>query len=264
MKLSDLLIYKNIVIQAHDNPDADAIASGYGLWLYFRMKGKKVRFIYGGSRPIQKSNLTLMVEKIQIPIEHAEALYEEPDLLLTVDCQYGERNVQKFMAKNIAVIDHHVTISDMVPELHEIRSNYGSCSTIVWDLLKEEGYEPSENEELATALYYGLFMDTGKLQEVYHPKDKDMRDDLDLRLNRATLVTLQNSNLSEEELKIAGKALSGIDIHKSGHYAIAMVISATIRPRSVRCPTAIWAARCIPLTLSSQARSMSSVPGRVC
>ena len=222
MKLSDLLIYKNIVIQAHDNPDADAIASGYGLWLYFRMKGKKVRFIYGGSRPIQKSNLTLMVEKIQIPVEHVEALYEAPDLLLTVDCQYGERNVQKFAAKAVAVIDHHVTITDSLPELNEIRSNYGSCSTIVWDMLKEEGYDPSENEELATAMYYGLFMDTGKLQEIFHPKDKDMRDELELRLNRATLVLLQNSNLSEEELKIAGKALSGIDIHKSGHYAIAM------------------------------------------
>ena len=221
MKLCDLLLYKNIVIQTHDNPDADAIASGYGIWLYFRMKGKKVRFIYGGSRPIQKCNLLLMVEQIQIPIEHAEALYEEPDLLITVDCQYGERNVQKFTAKQVAIIDHHLLISEQVPELHEIRCNYGSCSTIVWDMLKEEGYEPSENEELATALYYGLYMDTGRLQEIYHPKDKDMRDELDIRLNRSTLMALQSSNLSEEELKIAGKALSGVEVQNLGHYAIA-------------------------------------------
>lgn len=222
MKLNDLLGFRSVVIQAHDNPDADAIASGYGLWLYFRLKGKKVRLIYGGSRPIQKSNLVLMVEKLQIPIEHAEALHDEPDLLLTVDCQYGERNVQKFNGKTVAVIDHHVASADKLPPLSEVRSTYGACSTIIWDLLKEEGYDPAENEELATALYYGLFMDTGKLQEIHHPKDKDMRDALEVRLNRATLTILQNSNLSEEELKIAGKAMADIDYHKSGHYALAM------------------------------------------
>ncbi len=222
MKLCDLLTYKNVVIQAHDNPDADAIASGYALWLYFRLRGKKVRLIYGGSRPIQKSNLVHMVRKLQIPIEHAEALYQEPDLLLTVDCQYGERNVQKFSGKTVAVIDHHVAIPEKLPALAEVRSTYGACSTIVWDMLKEEGYDPAENEELATALYYGLFMDTGKLQEIHHPKDKDMRDELENRLNRAILTFLQNSNLSEEELKIAGKAMSDIDYHKSGHYALAL------------------------------------------
>lgn len=33
MKLKELLHYDNIVIQCHDNPDADAIASGYGLYV---------------------------------------------------------------------------------------------------------------------------------------------------------------------------------------------------------------------------------------
>ena len=222
MKLSELLNFRSIVIQAHDNPDADAIASGYGLWLYFRLRGKKVRLIYGGSRPISKSNLVLMVKQLQIPIEHMEALHDEPDLLLTVDCQYGERNVQKFSGKTIAVIDHHVAVPEKLPALQEVRSTYGSCSTIIWDMLREEGDDPSNNEDLATALYYGLFMDTGKMQELHHPKDKDMRDELELRLNRATLTMLQNCNLSEEELKIAGKAMADIDFNRVGHYALAM------------------------------------------
>ena len=207
--MSELLNFRSIVIQAHDNPDADAIASGYGLWLYFRLRGKKVRLIYGGSRPISKSNLVLMVKQLQIPIEHMEALHDEPDLLLTVDCQYGERNVQKFSGKTIAVIDHHVAVPEKLPALQEVRSTYGSCSTIVWDMLKEEGDNPSDNEDLATALYYGLFMDTGKMQELHHPKDKDMRDELELRLNRATLTMLQNCNLSEEEL---------VNLTKAGFY----------------------------------------------
>ena len=221
MKLSELLKYREIVVQGHDNPDADAIASGYGLWLYFRLNGKKVRLIYGGGRPIQKSNLSLMVEELHVPIEHVERLDHVPELLLTVDCQYGERNVQRFEAKTVAVIDHHVVQENLLPELYEIRSTYGSCATVVWDMLKDEGYEPAENEELATAFYYGLFMDTGRLQEVRHPKDKDMRDELEARLNHGILTMLQNSNLSPEELKIAGKAMAGVDYVKGGNYALA-------------------------------------------
>ena len=46
--LGRLLQYDDIVIQGHDSPDADAIASAYGLYLFFKDKGKKVRMIYGG------------------------------------------------------------------------------------------------------------------------------------------------------------------------------------------------------------------------
>ena len=36
MKLSELLHYDKIVIQCHDNPDPDTIASGYALYYYFK------------------------------------------------------------------------------------------------------------------------------------------------------------------------------------------------------------------------------------
>ena len=41
MYLNELDQYDSITIQAHDNPDADAIASGYALYVYFQAKGKK-------------------------------------------------------------------------------------------------------------------------------------------------------------------------------------------------------------------------------
>ena len=39
MMLDELLGYDHVTIQCHDNPDADAIASGYGLYCFFRDKG---------------------------------------------------------------------------------------------------------------------------------------------------------------------------------------------------------------------------------
>lgn len=221
MKLHDLLSYDPIVIQAHDNPDADALASGFGLYLYFQEKGKNVRFIYGGKNEIQKSNLLLMRDLLRIPAEHCASL-EGADLLLTVDCQYGEANVQPFPARHTAVIDHHIASSQRLPDLCEIRDQYGACATVVWDMLREEGVDVLQNDALATALYYGLYMDTGKMQELRHPKDRDLRDALEFRISKSLLARFINCNLRLEELRIVGDAMLGIDNEQQRKYAVAL------------------------------------------
>ncbi len=203
LKLSDLTGYEEIVIQCHDNPDADALASGFALRWYLEKQGKQARFVYGGVNPIAKSNLVLMNENLGINCEHVESL-DEPELLITVDCQYGESNVTAFSAKNVAVIDHH-QISEVLPELSEVRSNYGSCSTVMFELLRAEGVDINEDRNIATALYYGLMTDTGDFSEISHPSDRDLRD---MAVFNKSLITLfRNSNLSIEELRIAGDAL---------------------------------------------------------
>ena len=68
MILDEILKYDNIVIQAHDNPDADAICSGYVLYKYFKSHEKKVRFIYSGNFEISKSNLVYLIKKLHARI----------------------------------------------------------------------------------------------------------------------------------------------------------------------------------------------------
>lgn len=216
MNLSELLKYDNIVIQCHDNPDADAIASGWGLYIYFKMKNKQVRFIYGGKFALQKPNLILMKNTYEIPIEYVTEL-DKPELLLTVDCQYGEGNIQKFEADNVAVIDHH-RISKALPELSEVRSNLGSCSTLVWDMLKKEQIDANDIENLSTALYYGLMTDTNNFAEISHPLDRDLQDNLIIK--RSDISLFRNSNLSINELKIAGKALENSLYNKKYSYGL--------------------------------------------
>lgn len=214
MRLKELLNFESIVVQCHNDPDADAIASGFGVLVYLKKHGKHPRLVYGGA-PIQKPNLLLMTEELGIPIEHMEALESEPDLLLTVDCQYGEKNVQRFSGKTVAVIDHHmVKDPESLPRLREVRSNYGACSTIIWDMLCREGVDVPADEGLSTALYYGLFMDTNRMQELRHPKDRDLRDALEPASSQGKLFRFQNCNLSLNELKLAGQALAGYDYYE--------------------------------------------------
>ena len=216
LRLEDFLQYDNIVIQCHDNPDADALASGFALCRYFEKNGKTARFVYGGQNAVSKSNLILMIANLGIGVEHVETL-EKPGLLITVDCQYGESNVTRFEADKIAVIDHH-QISGQLPALSDVRSNYGSCSTVLYELLQLEDIDINSDENLATALYYGLMTDTGGFAEISHPSDKDLRDLA--RPRNADIVLFKNSNLSREELVIAGDALKHAHYFEEKSYAI--------------------------------------------
>ena len=200
MRLGDFLKYESIVIQCHNNPDPDALASGFAVWKYLTRNGKKPVFVYGGREAVSKPNLLLMIRLFGIPVHHVKdqaeiidllqrereetdvlpAAGQKPDLLIMTDCQYGESNTQKFEAGMVAVIDHHEVVDPAaLPEMHLVMENYGSCATVVYGMLREEGYDFSSDGELQTALFYGLYTDTVRLQELWHPADKDMWDELD-------------------------------------------------------------------------------------
>lgn len=216
MRLNELLEYNEIVIQCHDNPDADALASGYALYKYLQKNGKEVSFVYGGKNRIRKSNLVLMIKELNIPVKYCEDM-KAPELLVTVDCRYGEGNVARFPARNIAVIDHH-RITGPLPLLADVRSNLGSCSTLLWQMLKEESYDLNADKKLATALYYGLYTDTNELTEISHPLDRDLRDEAEF--DSVLITRLRNANLSLEELEIAGAALLRSDYNDDYRFAV--------------------------------------------
>ena len=220
MTLKQLSHYEYITIQAHDNPDADAIGSGYALYEYFLQKGKKVRFIYSGRYRIKKANLKLLVEELQIPIEYAEPSTEKiQGLLVTVDCQYGAGNVTLFPADEVAVIDHHQKEETRENVIYsEIRPVLGSCSTLIWKMMKEENFEIESCKSVGTALFYGLYSDTNQFAEMNHPHDLDMRDDI--LYDKNIINMLKYSNLSLEELEIAGIALNQYIFQEDHQYAM--------------------------------------------
>ena len=216
MRLKDLLEYTSITIQCHDFPDADTIASGYAVYSYFKEQGKEVRLIYGGNKTITKPNLLIMNEHLRIPLEYVSDLPEQ-ELLVTVDCVYGEGNVTRFPAKTVAVIDHHMC-NKAVSDLMVIRSGYGSCASVVAELLREEAFDINRDITVATALYYGLYTDTNAFGELNHPADKDLRDFA--KYDAGIFMLLKNSNLSLEEMQIAGDALKHYHYRDAYRFAV--------------------------------------------
>lgn len=220
MRLSELEKYRTITIQCHDNPDADAISAGYGLYCYFTEKNCKVRLIYSGRNEIKKSNLKLMIEKLDIPIAYVAATPRQKieGLLITVDCQYGAGNVTRFEAEQVASIDHHLLESEHL-ELIRIQPNLGSCATLVWSMLEEEEFPVAKDINLGTALYYGLYMDTNQFSELFNPLDMDMRESV--QVNKRLMTQFRNSNISLDELSIAGIAM--IRYHYNEDYRFAVI-----------------------------------------
>lgn len=217
--LDDLANYNPITIQCHDNPDADAIASGYGLYLYFSSLKKDVKLIYSGRNKITKSNLVAMVNKYDIPINYLDAneVPKVDGLLVTVDCQYGAGNVTRIEADEVAIIDHHRIEIEGV-EKNVILSHIGSCSTIVWKLLTEVDFEITDELGLGTCLYYGLYTDTNQLSEISSPVDKDAAEELPC--SKKVIMYFKNCNISVEELDIASVAMLSYNFNNEYGFAI--------------------------------------------
>lgn len=221
MTLSDLGGYNPITIQCHDNPDADSIGAGFALYRYFESLGKDVSFIYGGRFEIAKTNLLLLIEECDIPINYVDIPSTKFNgLLITVDCQWGGNNVTPMYADEYAVIDHH-TVSVALPKLSEIREELGSACTLVWKLMNDAGYDINRDKDLCTALFYGLYSDTNQLAELYTPLDRDVRDTL--RYSRSLINRLKNSNLSLSDLETVGVAMLRNKHNAAHRYSVMQV-----------------------------------------
>lgn len=214
MNLAEFLKFDDFIIQCHDNPDADAIASSYAIYRYLKSNNKNVRMFYSGYAPVSKANLLLLIEYLKIGDEFVyfkdanEITDEYKDgvfdgLLITADCQYGAGNVRCIPSRNVVILDHHIEENDS-DYIKNIRPELGSCSTLMWLLLKEAEYDGFD-DFLSTALYFGLYCDTNGLSEIVNPYDRDMRDSLDF--SKPTIQLLRNSNFSLGEFKIAGNAM---------------------------------------------------------
>lgn len=219
MKLSDLKKYGKVTIQCHDNPDADTISSGYGLYCYYENNGCETRIVYSGNREIQKRNLKMMIEYLGIPISYIPPSERKKleGVLITVDCQYGAGNVTTLEADYVACIDHHLQEVTNIKDIR-IQPHLGSCATLVWSMLKEEQFPAEEDINLGTALYYGLYMDTNQFSELYNPLDMDMIECLSVDTN--LMKKLRNSNISLEEFDIASVAMSQYKYDDKNNVAI--------------------------------------------
>jgi phosphoglycolate phosphatase len=68
MNLSDIVKYNNVVLQAHNIPDADTISCAYVLQRYLERHNCQAKIIYSGPVKITKPSLAMFIEALGIEI----------------------------------------------------------------------------------------------------------------------------------------------------------------------------------------------------
>ncbi|MCX7711818.1 MAG: DHH family phosphoesterase [Clostridia bacterium] len=193
--------FRKVYIQPHNYPDADAIASAWGMKKLVESFGAEAEIIYYGSNTF-KPNISKILSDYRIRMTLINEGYEigEEELLINVDCQYGAANVHKVVAKNIAVVDHHIkeAMQDYIYE--DIQPRIGACTTLVLNYLKQFGVRL--DQPLATVMYYGIFMDTDMFNGRMTTLDEDAKKELTALYDKNIIDHLRLSSLSFEDLKI--------------------------------------------------------------
>lgn len=193
--------YRKIYIATHKSPDADAISSAIALKTYFDSNEIESEII-GTVDDALKINVKRLISKYNIPLTYISEGFEidETELLFLVDCQYGSSNSLDLHAENIAVIDHHIEQNGTQYVFKDIRSKVGACASIIYSYLAE--LQGAITSDLATTIYFGIYMDTNGFSGRMTNLDKDAKDSLERLISPQDFDQLRLSSLLFSDLMI--------------------------------------------------------------
>lgn len=208
LELIELCRGEKIYIQTHNFPDPDAIGAAYGLQKLLVHYGLETVICHEGQ--IDKLSAIKMLNLCDIKMHSYDEIQEdmaESDKIILVDCQKGNGNTTDFVGDEFAAIDHHPTFIK-VEYLYKDFRLVGACSSIIAGYYKELGIVPEE--KVATALLYGLRMDTLQFSRGVTAFDIDMYAYLFQYASAKLLRGLESNNMEFQDLKAYGTAIGNI------------------------------------------------------
>ncbi|MDD6332042.1 MAG: DHHA1 domain-containing protein [Clostridium sp.] len=215
-RLVDLLKGHKVYIQTHNYPDPDAMASALGLQVFLRYHGVESTLCYDGT--IEKLSTKRMLEVFQFEIYNIADIpdMKETDYIVTVDAQKYNANITDFIGNEVACIDHHPTFVPCEYQYKDIRI-VGACATLIADYFRESQTPLDENT--ATALVYGIRIDTDNLTRGITSLDIDMFAYLYPYVDQDKLVAMSKSTMELKDLRAYGAAIQNIKIYDNIGFA---------------------------------------------
>jgi nanoRNase/pAp phosphatase (c-di-AMP/oligoRNAs hydrolase) len=195
------------ILLQHD-PDPDAIGSALALReLLGRNRATTPIVTFGEvTRPENLAMIRLL--DIQIDRISREELHKDGAGLALVDVQppYFDQP----LGKVDLVVDHHPKRAAFKARFTDLRTPYGSTSTIFTEYLRAAGMEPSQR--LATALLYGIKTDTLFLERGSILADLNAFTYLYPFANKAMITRIERPALPRADLEALGRALSQLQL----------------------------------------------------
>ncbi len=200
-----------VYIQTHNFPDPDAIASAFGLQRLLAAYGVEAKLCYDGR--LDKLSASKMLDAFSLEMSSYESLVadmKETDRIICVDTQKHAGNVTDFIGDEVACIDHHPTFVPMEYKYQDIRMA-GACATLIAEYYALSGITP--DRDVATALLYGLKMDTLNLTRGVTALDIEMLGYLFPHCDPEMLADLERNNMEFTDLKAYGAAIENIELY---------------------------------------------------
>lgn len=202
----------NIYIQPHNVPDPDAISSCFGLQYLLKIKGIKTQIYY--VHPIEKANSLKMLDIFGIDMKQATNIekLDCKDNIILIDVQKENSNITTISGTEVAVIDHHEYMGNKGYLFEDIRSDVGACASIIAEYFYENNIKLPTN--IATALLYGIMMDTDNLTRNVYELDVDMFYKLYNISNLKFIKELKLNQISQKDLVAYAKALNDVEVYE--------------------------------------------------
>jgi nanoRNase/pAp phosphatase (c-di-AMP/oligoRNAs hydrolase) len=187
--------FPEFAIVPHYNPDPDALGSAFGMYyLLTKIFSKKCSIYFSGI--IGRAENKMMINLLDIPIVQIRDNEQIPTVpVILTDTQPGTgNNPLSSQKKPVIVIDHH-PILDRSRSIRyaDIRLDYGSSSSIIYNYYKQYDLKPSVN--VATALYYGIQTDVVGEGRRAKKIDFTYMEDLSRYINREKLYSIEKPKL---------------------------------------------------------------------
>lgn len=210
--------HKHVYIQTHNFPDPDAIASAYGLQQLLKCRGIEATICYKGK--IDRYSTDKLRELLCIDMQNIEDLEDVltvEDEVILVDAQRGNSNIINIAGDEIICIDHHPVFEKYEYRYADIRPDVGACASIIAQYFFEN--DISMSKEVATALTFGIRMDTRSLSRGVSKLDMEMLYQMFDICDQNIIYLLENSNIYFEDLLAYSKAISSIEVYDTISFA---------------------------------------------
>ncbi len=209
-KLISKLGTEHVYIQTHNFPDPDAISSAFGLQYLLKVNGIQSTICYKGK--IDRCNTRKMMEMSGISAENVDKLGDsiKNSKIILIDAQKNNGNTYDLECDEVISIDHHPIFDNVDYIYSDIRVNVGACASIITSYFVENDINIPEN--VATALLYGIIVDTAKLTRGVSKLDMDMYYTLFFKANNKQIAYLESNSLQLEDLKAYASAIESIRV----------------------------------------------------
>lgn len=211
----------SLLILTHDNPDPDAISAAVALAAIAQNVGLKPHIAYGGEITHHENQAFVNLLGVNLrKVSRGSYEIRKHSAIALVDTQpNGNLTVleQEDYSKVQVLIDHHQIfqhLHDLLPggAFIDIREDVKASASILTEYLKAMNISPSEN--LATALFYGIYTDTKKFSKL-SAIDLKAIEFLAGKVNHELLDRIEHPDISTETAEILARAILNRKAYKN-------------------------------------------------